>query len=346
MSFLHYTIPAYKASFNAALNRGDKEMANNIAMAAAEEVLRQGDEGEGRILIWKEFFSVVDKHFTSQYQSYDFELADYKMFSLAPNTMLFRGPRPTLAAIAGGNYVTFLGAAQLFGRFHSPGLHDIVAKALKIETLNLSMGGAGPEFFLRKDFLTAVNASKAVVLQVLSGRSVGCDEYPGMRMTTRRGDKSGTQIDRLELLKEIWKEDSREAIRLVKKWRKIYMELMHDLLDQIHVPIVLVWISKRAPGDWAPKNLETAPDFGHFPQLVGAGMVEKIAARCAHYLEVSSDKGLPFGFVSRFNGKKCPFLWAPAGTLGWKNDYYPSVSVRDELAPQLIRSLQEIISCV
>jgi hypothetical protein len=342
MGFFDDTIPRYKTPFRAACRNGDMETANSIAMSAAEDVLRRGDEAAGRAILWKEFFSVLDKRYISQYQSYDFEIADYQMFAALPNTVLFRGPRPTPAALANGNYILFLGAAQLFGRFHPAGPHEIVAGALGLEALNLSMGGAGPEFFLGEELLAAANASKAVVLQVLSGRSIGCDEYPGMRMTTRHGDNSGKKIDRLALLNEIWWQDPREAIRLVGKWRANYLELMHDLLNKIQVPVVLTWISTRSPEAWSPAKLEAGPDFGEFPQLVDSTMMNEIAARCARVVVVSHDAGVPFGFVSRFTGEKCPFYWPP-GEPKWQNVYYPSASLQDELMPKLISSLQEII---
>jgi len=116
------------------------------------------------------------------------------------------------------------------------------------------------------------------------------------------------------------------------------------LLDRICAPVILAWLSSREPGEWSAENLQYAPDFGEFPQLVDAEMVEEIASRCAGFVAVCSDPGLPYELTSRFTGAKCPFLWNPSGNPGWKNEYYTSAAAHDELAAKLIGALGKILA--
>jgi len=336
---MQQTIENYRPEFERALSADDYERATTIAMFVAGELLsRTGDVGdELRWTLWNELFSHLHHRYAAQYQSYDFEIVDYRMYSIVPGGILFRGPRPLMSRLATGQYYTFCGAAQLFGRFHSHALHTMVGQELGCDTVNMSVGGAGPQYFFREDLLDIVNSSLGAVLQVLSGRSVGCDEYPGGRLTSRNG--TGPQVDRLRLLEEIWEHSRPEAIRLVGKWRTSYLALMHQLIDKIHVPIVLLWLSNRAPSAWSKETLEEGCDFGSFPHLIDAQMAEELANRCANFVVISEDPSAGHGFVSRFTGKPCPFLthW---GKLYWSNRVYPSADVTLSALPGVTAALR------
>jgi hypothetical protein len=328
--------------FDALMARGETEKACALAMELATTLLRQAPELY-RAELWKRFFSRLDQHYRAQYQSYDFEIADYKMFAFGKRSgQLFRGPRPALADLASGNYVTVFGAAQFLGRFHRTTFCDRLNAALGVPFLNLSFGGAGPEFYSgNEEMIAAANNGKALVLQVLSGRSVGCEEYPGMRMTARAGSGDALE-DRIELLKRIWVDDRAEAQRLVSKWRAIYLAAMQALMARIRVPIFLVWISDRRPGDWTPEVIARAPDFGSFPQLVDGGIVQTLASSAHHYIELPPDPQPEFKPTSRITGKNCPFFW-PNGTLGYTNNYYPSEQLQIELAAVLQDLLRRVL---
>src|SRR5215469_17020214 len=312
-------VTALKPAFDNALLRRNFLLANLLAMGAAESLFELDPE-QARMLAWNEFFARLSGRYRTQYQCLDFEVVDYRLYPLGSIWSLLRGPRPGLSALATGRYVTFMGAAQLFGRFQKQAPHEVVGKALGISCLNLSSGGAGPELYTNDELIKLCNGGQAVVLQVLSGRSIGCDEYPGMRLTRRSSDDA-TKIDRLKLLGEIWSNSPQEAMRLARKWQQGYMDLMSAVIDRIKVPIVLTWVSTRAASDWSIEHINNEPNFGAFPQLVDHAMVTPLAKKCAYFVEVSRDDGLPYGFVSRFTGKECPVL-RPNGKPVWKNDYY------------------------
>ncbi|MBD3764900.1 MAG: hypothetical protein IE927_09235 [Rhodobacterales bacterium] len=331
------------ALFDACLSRGDAERACAIAMELATSLLR-ADAELYRAELWNRYFSRLDKHYRAQYQSYDFEIADYQMFAFGRQSpQLFRGPRPAAVDLASGNYVTVFGAAQLFGRYHRVSFCDRLKETLDIPFLNLSFGGAGPDFYLRdSEMMTVANRGRAVILQVLSGRSVGCDEYPGMRMTARAGSDDAPE-DRIALLTRIWGENRHEALRLVKKWQPRYVDLMKKLIASVSVPVILVWVSDRRPSDWTSEIIADSCDFGSFPQLVDAPMVRELAKSADVFMEVPPDPQPEFHLTSRLTGKRCPFF-RPNGSLGWVNSYYPSEQPQIELARALQEPLRKFVS--
>lgn len=308
--------------------------ANRIAMTTAAELF-EGDAEYARRTMWERFYSHVPPGKGLQYQSYDFEAVDYQLYQIKGIKRLLRGPKPDFGAVR-GEYITFLGASQLFGRHQVRPTHVIVSEALGITCVNLSASGAGPEYFCAEEVLQIANGGTAVVLQVLSGRSIGCEEYPGGQRTTRKG--TNQKIRRLKLLEEMWEKSRQEAIRLAKKWQTNYVSCMIRLLGLIHVPVILAWVSARAPNEWSIDTLEQANDFGIFPHLVDENMIRQISPHCAEFVSVTRDDGLPHGFVSRFSGAKCP-IFKPDGSLGWENTYYSSPMAGQQLGDQILAAL-------
>lgn len=329
-------LQAYTPPFLQAVQAGHTEHANAIAMMAADQVMPENPEA-ARCVLWKNFFSNL-RH-SPRYQAYDFEIVDYSLYSAVPGPILFRGPRPELSAMLSGNYVTFLGAAQLFGRFQREAPHAAVADLVNIPCINLSMAGAGPESFLKRPIVNIAAAGKAAVLQILSGRSVGCDEYPGLRFTVRKRD--GSRAERLTILKEIWKESRQEAKRLIEKWQVRYVTLMRQLVEEIRVPVVLVWASERFPDDWSMDRIDQEANFGAFPHLVERWMVDELATRVSCLIEVSGDPGLPYTFESRFGSGRCP-RFSANGNLKWENSYYPSSELSRRISASVAQSLSSL----
>ena len=165
-------------------------------MAAAE--LRHASD-ETRLMLWNGYFRHLYAKKAS-YQFQDFEIVDYGLCASGTLGML-RGPRLSPAALESGNYICLVGAAQFFGRLVPIGLQELIARRFGVPVLNLSFGGAGPQSFLNEHVASLLRKAKLVVVQVMSGRSVGCDEYPG-GMTTRRKD-TGERVNRELLLLEL-----------------------------------------------------------------------------------------------------------------------------------------------
>lgn len=333
---LEHRLQKSERTFAKALGRRDVFAANNIAMAMAAELF-EGDPGFARTTIWERFYSQLTGKGV-QYQTYDFESIDYELYEIEGFKRLHRGPKPDLDA-ARGKYITFLGASQLFGRHQQRPPHVIISQALGITCVNLSVSGAGPEYFCSEEVLQIANGGMAVVLQVLSGRSIGCEEYPGGHNTVRKD--SLEKIKRLKLLNEIWNQSRQEAIRLTRTWQINYVSSMTRLLGLIRVPSILAWVSEREPKEWSIDHMEEASDFGEFPHLVDEDMMRKITGHCAAFVSVTRDDGLPHKFVSRFSGKNCPII-KPDGGLAWKNGYYCSSKAGEELSRQILAALHDM----
>ena len=320
------------------------EKANCFLMDTAPLFLTR-DEDVNRQAIFHTLFFEIGKNYRTQYQCYDFECVDYDLYRFSDDMPMVRGPRPSAADFVTGNYITIMGAAQLFGRFHAVPLHRMIALRCKVPVLNLSVGGAGPGYFLsRKRIIQAANRSRFVILQVLSGRSIGCEEYPGERLTAPANRPGTPARDRLEILEEIWHESRAEAKRLVSKWSGNYVRAYLDLIKRIERPVVLVWMSERAPEEWTPDHLDKGPRWGAFPQLVSREMVSEIANECAHYLEACKDPGLPYTVTSRVTGRSCPYF-EPDGELRWENNYYSSIEMHKEIFQKMTAVLELPLFC-
>jgi hypothetical protein len=340
MSFDSRSFDESVAPFHALMQAGDYEAACSLAMRISEQPLTECPEAS-RELLFETFFRRLHRGYRGQYQGLDFEVCDYRMFCFSPSLMLFRGPRPAVEHLTGGKYLTIFGAAQLFGRFHANPFHMMVQQELGLPVLNLSVGGAGPEFYLKEEFIGAANRGRGVVLQVLSGRSIGCEEYPGGRVTARAGSEDPRR-DRIELLTSIWLQDRQEAARLIAKWRVNYLDAMSRLIRSIRVPVFLVWMSSRRPSDWSVELSRNDPDFGAFPQLVSRDMVDELASLATSYTELSPDPCPTFPLMSRLTGMPCPF-WEPNGRPMWVNSYYPSAVPHRELFNRLSPSLAALV---
>jgi hypothetical protein len=325
--------------FDRYIDGGKKASALRLAMAMKEILFAlEKDSDLCRHYLFNSYFKRLDSGYIIQYQAYDFEVIDYQMQEYCSSRHFFRGPFPSAKNLASGNYLTVLGAAQLFGRFHSAYFPQyLLERGVPAPILNLSLGGAGPEYFSRPLFLDTINRGKACILQVLSGRSVGTERYPGMRLTREVGS-SGLLEDRLEIYSRIWQNSKEAAVAEVRCCQQAYMSLMHSLLDKISVPVGLLWISSRQPSDWSLTLLDqgSGPDFGLFPQLVDSQMWEDLCARCSFSSIVLDEQDLSKTFFNQITGESCPiFSWKGDGTTMWSESYYPNQGVHRNIADVL-----------
>ena len=286
-----------------------------LDMAAAE--LAQASD-ETRLTLWNGYFRHLYAKKAS-YQFQDFEIVDYDLCACGTLGLL-RGPKLDPGALESGNYICLIGAAQFFGRLAPTSLHELIARRFGVPVLNLSFGGAGPQSFLNEHVEPLLRKAKLVVVQVMSGRSVGCDEYPG-GMNTRRKD-TGERVNRELLLVELAREEPREFVRLAEKWLGLYVDAYARIAAQTGGRGILVWLSKRKPKGWSIEAGLARKALGFFPQMVTAEALAAIKKHFTHYVECR-EPNEPFAFVSRIDGRPCPFV-AVDGTLKWSTGYYPS----------------------
>ncbi len=149
-----------------------------LALAEVAPLLREPSD-ELRFAIRRAIFAPLTASGVVSYQINDFECFDYQLYSLAGDLPTFRGPRITAAHLQAGDYACVIGAAQTFGRLVDQPFGARLSAKLDLPILNLSRGGAGPDFFLDERLLRLARGARFVIVQVMSGRSSGCPDYPG-----------------------------------------------------------------------------------------------------------------------------------------------------------------------
>ena len=293
-----------------------------------------------------------DEHLPG-YQARDNAIVDYQLYPLAKTGLWFRGPEP--GDLKKGQYAVCIGAAQTFGCLCQQPFPQLLQAQLGMPTLNLGYGGAGPFFFLKHPaLLDYINQAAFVVVQVMSGRSESNALFSsgGLELLTRRSDgaKLGADAAYRALLEEsLWRKipiakrhfrqadsifGARKAKRVVAETRNNWVDHYQILLDQISVPKVLLWFSKRSP-DYQEEYDKVHKLFGDFPQLVNRAMVNEVSPLCDDYVECVSQRGVPQPLMSRFTGE--PTTIDPSrdrkdlgGKLWTHNTYYPSPEMHQD----------------
>ena len=266
------------------------------------------------------------------YQGEDFESIDYDMYEISPDLPLFRGPPVDAQVLARGEYFCVLGAAQTFGRLVHHSWPHLVSEAVGLPVVNLGRGGKGPEFFLHPVVLEIARKARFVIIQAMSGRSVGCEEYPGGRYITRGSER--TKVQRWTVLEQLWNKDRKVAIDYVGRWNASYLDLYARLHAQIGRPALLAWISERAPDGWSPQSLLQELDWGMFPQLVGQDLYQSVAALFDAHVELVFKRESE-QLMSRSTGNPCPYFGS-GKQLKYDLEYYPTSEANTALATKVI----------
>jgi hypothetical protein len=308
----------------------------------------------------------IQREHLSGYQARDREVVDYGTYELEDTGLQFRGPAPP--NLEPGNYFTCIGAAQTFGCFCERPFPSLLADRLGIPALNLGYGGAGPEFFARKDALARyVNGGRFAIIQVMSARSQSNSLFDsgGLEYLVRRSDGArlaaaaaydrllggpqGLGLRRVPMLGRLTRLVTVPRVRrIVAETRRRWIDSYKTLLDHISVPTVLFWFSKRHPS-YVEEYSNVAALFGEFPQLVNSEMVDAVRPMCDEYVECISDRGSPQPLRSRFTGE--PVAVDPAAdrpdfrtpNLWTHNTYYPSPEMHQDAADALMPACERLL---
>ena len=260
------------------------------------------------------------------YQKHDDELVDFQLWKMDGLTHLFRGPKPV--NLNRGEFFICMGAAQTFGRFVPKPFPALVAEKLNLQVLNAGHAGAGPLFFLQqKKILEIANSAKFAIVQVMSGRSESNTLFTSKNGTAKLTRKIDGKTNQAEIIYDDFLAGASygEIEKLVAETRLLYTQHFIELLQKIRVPKILFWFSERKP-EYNQSYENARKLFGKFPHLVNSEMVEKIRPFADHYVECTTDEGMPQPLISRFTGQ--PFvvdISIPSGNRPKKfNAYYPS----------------------
>lgn len=301
----------------------------------------------------------------SGYQARDFAVVDYKMYRDPRTDLWFRGPPPRIGQ---GDYVTCLGAAQTFGCFCDAPFPVLLEERLGVPFVNYGYGGAGPAFFLKHpDLIEFANRGRAVILQVMSGRSESNSVYDsgGLEYITRRSD--GHRLSAQQAWADLLEREKPPAFLPAaagKAWRMFvgprgvravlaetranWIANNRELMERITVPVIYLYFSRRPPNLhttgrftwwWQRYDSENAM-FGDYPQLVNQRMIDATANAADDYVHCHSRRGSPQALVDRFTGQPARIdngadrkdLSVDAYS---ENDYYPSPEMHIDAADLL-----------
>jgi hypothetical protein len=278
------------------------------------------------------------------YQSEASHIVDYALWRLDGSAEFFRGPAMVLSP---GRYVSYVGAAQTFGTFCRHPFPDLVTERVGGAAVNLGIGGAGPDRFLRDArLLEVINRGRVAVVQVMSGRSTPNRLYENLDGTSSlrlRTEPKGPW----RWAEGVWEEIFRtlppaEIEGLLADSRANWLSSMRQLLCAITVPKILLWISTRTPSHvFTMDSWQQA--LGPFPHLVDETLMADIRPLADRYVEVVTRRGLPQRLHDRFTGE-----WTAVNRLDRQgvriNNGYPSPEAHVDVAEALTPVLREMLA--
>jgi hypothetical protein len=264
------------------------------------------------------------------YQNLDAPHFDYDLWRVPGIDRELRGPpidpeRP---------FIAFVGAAQTFGRFCQQPFPTLVGQALRIQSLNLGVGGAGPRLFDKPPFIDWMNRASLVVFQVMAARSEGNSLFDNTATGTLVGVRlsDGKEMRFEEFLADLKAEGDTETIkRAIRESRENYVKRYIGLLRKVAKPKILLWLSVRSPDEG-----EDSPVFPHF---IDRKAVAAIGDFASSYVECVSDRGLP------------QRLWEAAESIAGAyvddghlmNNYYPSPEMHVDAANLLVPACRQLV---
>jgi hypothetical protein len=245
------------------------------------------------------------------YQNLDAPHFDYDLWRVPGLPGEFRGP----AVDPERPFIAFVGAAQTFGRFCQQPFPTLVGQALRIQSLNLGVGGAGPRFFDTPGFIDWMNRASLVVVQVVAARSEGNSFFDNSATGNGHGVRlsDGKEMRFEEFLADLAAAGDTEARdQAIRESRNNYVKRYITLLRKVAKPKVLLWLSVRRP--------EEGEDSMVFPHFVDQAAVNEIRNFTDAYVECASDEGLPQRLWD--GDESIDGAYAKDGHL--MNNYYPS----------------------
>lgn len=281
---------------------------------------------------------------TDAYQDTDWKVADYQVYCLddavldrqTQTPFLLRGPQPQQLQTA--QYFVCIGAAQTFGRFCQSPYPTLLQERLNLPALNFGRGGAGPSFFSKDNakLLHYINNAAFVIIQVMSGRSEGNSLFESKGLGTYVRKSNGVQVGCDEAFRELLENssDKKYIQQIVAETRTNWIHSYKELLEKIRVPKILFWFSVRKP-DYIEKYEDLHTLFNEFPQLVNLDMIKQVKKYSDHYVECTSNRGMPHLLADRFTGQLVTVEDKWSGGTWDKNWYYPSPEMHVDAANAL-----------
>tara|TARA_Y100001934_G_scaffold280454_1_gene387224 strand:- start:473 stop:1465 length:993 start_codon:yes stop_codon:yes gene_type:complete len=251
--------------------------------------------------------------FYYDYSERDWEVVDYQNYSLPGiSVWKFRGPRP---ALKDGRYFSSIGAAQTLGVLIDKPYPTLLAEELDLGALNLGLGGASPSAYANDESLIEIiNNGKFLILQVMRASSEANDRFtPTRQLGLVENRRTGELGSLSKAWAKILREEPENAPLLVAQSQNSWVKNHLDLLAKIKVPVILFWFSPRKidvpEPDYNVVLTRPSEFMSEYPSMVDMATLERVRKLCdlpgicAAYVEVRSERGRDFEFISRFTGE-------------------------------------------
>lgn len=269
------------------------------------------------------------------YQDRDGDCIDYQCYRLDGVEHELRGPKP--GTLEAGKFFACLGSAHTFGVHCLSPYPELLKREVGLEVLNLSVGSAGPEYFSsQKEIIRIVNRARFVVVQITSARGASNSEFEaieGGKMVSRVAGREAIPV--FDFYQNLIDSRDYECIaRLVAESRETWVESYRDLLQQISVPKILFWFSKRKPA-YVERYDTVSGLFGAFPQLVNEEMIRELMGYADVFASCVTRRGIPQPLINRYTGESASIV-GRNGMGKEYNRYYPSPEMHVDAANSLL----------
>jgi len=205
--------------------------------------------------------------------------------------LLFRGPRRRLE----GEYVACLGGTETFGKYVAHPYPDLLEGLTGITCVNFGWPNAGVDVFANdRALLDCAGRARLCVLQVPCAVNMSNRYY---RVHPRRNDRFLTATEPLEelfgevdftefsftrhMLGRLQAVSPDRFTRLRAELADAWVAGMKTLITRIGAPVVLLWLSARAPDEGADR-----PDIGADPALVNGEMLAALRGHVEDLVEI------------------------------------------------------------
>lgn len=238
---------------------------------------------------------------------------DYFPYRFGRSRLLFRGPRPKID----GGYVAVLGGTETYGKYVAAPFPALLGEGLGLPVVNFGCMHAGVNVFVDDDSVLAACAeADLTVIQVMGAANMSNRLYS---VHPRRNDRflkaspalralypglDFTEYNFTRHLLTALEGHAPEAFAAVRQeLREAWLGRMRMLLRKIGGRVVLLWMSNRAPGDWADRAT------GEDPLFVDRALIDALRPDVTDIVEVvASDAARADGL----DGKVFAPMEAPA----------------------------------
>jgi hypothetical protein len=280
------------------------------------------------------------------YQSRDWKIVDYRSTRIANLDYAVRGPVPEV--LTPGGYFVTLGSSVTFGAGVERPYATILSERLGLPVLNLAFAGASPEFYVRhhaSGLRHWLEGAAFVIVETMSSRSISNSRFEsveGRRDATEVKHPDTPAANVTPVLRRMLKSGKNAVLsKVMRESLEAHEALFGEIVAMTEAPVIGLWLSKRSPDAVDREKMRRnrgmmARALKMHPHFADRALVDRLAAKSAAFVEVTSQRGQPSFAVNRFTKK--PDTWWNGNK---KQSHYPSPEMHEDAAEALLPVARE-----